>query len=281
MSVFPTATYRLQLHHEFTFAHARALVPYLKRLGISHVYASPFFRAAPGSMHGYDVCDHNALNPEIGTRAEFEVFSAELQSHELGLIVDFVPNHMGIEHAMNPWWRDVLENGPSSVYTRFFDIDWQPLKRELEGKVLLPVLSEQYGRTLEGGGFHLVFSGGNFCVDYSGYTLPLAQHTTRPLLRQAANLLTPTPPELESILTAIEHLPPRSETAEERINERVRESQIIRERLTRLCSETPAAAAAIQSVIARAGELRLMAELIAHHGLTPSFRTIGDWLVVV
>ena len=101
MSVIPTATYRLQFHRDFTFAQARALVPYLARLGISHVYASPFFRAAPGSMHGYDVCDHNELNPEVGTRAEFDAFSAELKAHGLGLIVDFVPNHMGIEGALN------------------------------------------------------------------------------------------------------------------------------------------------------------------------------------
>ena len=146
MSAFPTATYRLQFHAGFTFAQAREIVPYLARLGISHVYASPFFRAAPGSTHGYDVCDHNELNPEVGTRADFEAFSAELKTHGLGLIADFVPNHMGIEKALNPWWRDVLENGPSSPHARFFDIDWHPLKRELENKVLLPVLGEQYGR---------------------------------------------------------------------------------------------------------------------------------------
>ena len=116
MSAVPTATYRLQFHGGFTFAQARALVPYLARLGISHVYASPFFRAAPGSTHGYDICDHNALNPEVGSREDFEAFSAELKAHGLGLIVDFVPNHMGIEGALNPWWRDVLENGPSSRY---------------------------------------------------------------------------------------------------------------------------------------------------------------------
>ena len=140
MNAIPTATYRLQFHRGFTFADAQAVVPYLARLGISHVYASPFFRAAPGSPHGYDICDHNELNTEIGTRAEFEALSAELKSHGLGLIVDFVPNHMGIEHAVNPWWRDVLKNGPASAYACFFDIDWQPLKRELAGKVLLPVL---------------------------------------------------------------------------------------------------------------------------------------------
>ena len=249
MSDILTATYRLQFHRGFTFADARAVLPYLERLGISHVYASPYFRAAPGSTHGYDVCDHNALNPEIGTRAEFEALSAELQIRGLGLIVDFVPNHMGIEHAMNPWWRDVLENGPSSAYARFFDIDWQPLKRELKDKVLLPVLGEQYGRTLEGGGFQLVFSEGDFCVAFDGYTLPLAPHTTSPLLRRAAALLSPPPPELESIFTAVDHLPPCTDTAPERITERMRERLIIRDRLIRLCAETPAVSAAIQSVI--------------------------------
>src|SRR5262245_29617316 len=143
MNAIPTATYRLQFHRGFTFSQARDLVPYFARLGISHVYASPFFRAAPGSTHGYDVCDHNEFNPEIGTRGEFEEFAAELRKHGLGMIVDFVPNHMGIEHAINPWWRDVLQNGPSSAFARFFDIDWKPVKRELENKVLLPVLGEQ------------------------------------------------------------------------------------------------------------------------------------------
>ena len=250
MNAIPTATYRLQFHRGFTFADAQAVVPYLARLGISHVYASPFFRAAPGSTHGYDICDHNELNPEIGTRAEFEALSAELKSHGLGLIVDFVPNHMGIEHAVNPWWRDVLKNGPASAYACFFDIDWQPLKRELAGKVLLPVLGEQYGRTLENGGFQLEFAGGDFSVRHGELTLPLAPQTTLPLLREAVTRLSPTPPELESILTAIEHLPPRTETAPERITERMRECGIIRERLTRLCTEMPEVGEAIHSIIA-------------------------------
>lgn len=250
MNDIPTATYRLQFHRGFTFAQAREVIPYLARLGISHVYASPFFRAAPGSTHGYDICDHNELNPEIGTREEFEAMSGELKAHGLKLIVDFVPNHMGIEHAMNPWWRDVLKNGPSSPYARFFDIDWQPLKHELAGKVLLPVLGEQYGRTLEGGGFKLEFADGDFSVRHGDLTLPLAPHTIRPLLRQAVTQLTPAPPELESILTAIEHLPPRTDTAPERIAERVRECQIIRERIIRLCAEMPEVGAAIQNVVA-------------------------------
>ena len=144
----PRATYRFQFHKDFTFRDARALLPYLQAMGISDVYASPIFRAAPGSMHGYDICDHNALNPEIGTPAEFDDFVSELHRLGLGLIVDFVPNHMGIAEPQNDWWMDVLENGPSSPYARFFDIDWQPLKRELENKVLLPILGDQYGRVL-------------------------------------------------------------------------------------------------------------------------------------
>ncbi len=252
MSMIPTATYRLQFHREFTFANARALVPYLAQLGISHVYASPFFRAAPGSMHGYDVCDHNALNPEVGTREDFDAFSAELKAHGLGLIVDFVPNHMGIEHALNPWWRDVLENGPSSPFAPFFDIDWHPIKQELENKVLLPVLGEQYGDVLESDGFRVVFTGGEFQLCYGELTLPLAPRTTLPLLRRAIESLAPAPAELESIVTAIEHLPLRTETEPHRVAERMREKQIIRERIVRLDAESPAVAEAIEKV---AGEL--------------------------
>jgi (1->4)-alpha-D-glucan 1-alpha-D-glucosylmutase len=247
--VIPTATYRLQFQRCFTFAHAKEVVPYLAKLGISHVYASPFFRAAPGSTHGYDVYDHNKLNPEVGTREDFEALAAELQAHGMGMIVDFVPNHMGIEHAANPWWRDVLENGPASIYARFFDIDWHPLKSELADKVLLPVLGEQYGRTLEGGGFELVFDGGEFTMRHGEFNLPLALKTTRPLLRQAVTMLTPAPAELESILTAIEHLPPRTETVPERIAERVREGPIIRERLKRLTEAMPTVGDAIQKVV--------------------------------
>ncbi len=249
MTIIPRATYRLQFHSDFTFANARGLVPYLARLGISHVYASPFFRAAPGSTHGYDVYDHNELNPEVGTRGDFEDFSAELKAHGLGLILDFVPNHMGIERALNPWWRDVLENGPSSPFARFFDIDWQPLKRELENKVLLPVLGEQYGRVLESDGFRVAFTDGEFLLCYGELTLPLAPRTTQPLLRRAVELLPEAPPELESIVTAIGHLPARTETAPERIAERVRERGIIRDRLTRLCAETPVVGESIQRVI--------------------------------
>jgi (1->4)-alpha-D-glucan 1-alpha-D-glucosylmutase len=250
-NVRPTATCRLQFHRDFTFEHARDLIPYFAKLGISHIYASPFFRAAPGSTHGYDVCDHNELNPEIGTRAEFEAFCCELKAHGLGLIVDFVPNHMGIEHALNPWWRDVLENGPSSAFARFFDIDWKPIKRELENKVLLPVLAEQYGRTLESGGFRIAFAEGGFHLALAASTLPLSPRSTVSLLQQAVERLSPVPPELQSIVTAIQHLPSRTEVDPERVSEGARERGIIRERIVRLCTEVPSVSEAIEAVVTK------------------------------
>src|SRR5690606_20313983 len=123
------ATYRLQFNKEFSFEDATRLVPYLADLGISHLYASPIFKAAPGSMHGYDVVDYGEINPEIGTREELETLVAALRDHDMGLVIDFVPNHMGIEKGANPWWQDVLENGRMSRYADHFDIDWTPSKR--------------------------------------------------------------------------------------------------------------------------------------------------------
>jgi len=125
----PLATYRLQLHRNFTFSDARTVVPYLQALGITDCYLSPISKAAPGSEHGYDVIDSAVLNPELGTDEEFQEFFRTVQSHGMGLLLDVVPNHMGIGKTLNPWWRDVLENGPSSRYATAFDIDWHPTKR--------------------------------------------------------------------------------------------------------------------------------------------------------
>jgi (1->4)-alpha-D-glucan 1-alpha-D-glucosylmutase len=245
----PTATYRFQFHKGFTFRDALALVPYLHELGISHIYASPIFRATPGSTHGYDICDHNALNPEIGTREEFGALITALHDRGLGLIADFVPNHMGISETQNHWWMDVLENGPASIYARFFDIDWVPLKRELENKVLLPVLGDQYGRVLERGELKVRFEDGRFWLDYYSLRLPMGPRSTRPLLHRAVELLPKPPVELMSILTAVGHLPPNTETDPEKIAERMREKEVIRTRLVRLCKEMPAVREAIERAI--------------------------------
>src|SRR5262249_32600217 len=158
----PRATYPLPLHrrfpppHPFPLPDAAAVVPSLADLGVSDAYVSPILHARPGSTHGYDVVDHGRINPELGGGEAFEEFSAALRRHGLGLILDTVPNHMGINDPANGWWMDVLENGPSSAVAGHFDIDWQPVKPELANKVLLPILEDQYGTALEKGKFRLV-----------------------------------------------------------------------------------------------------------------------------
>ena len=167
----PLATYRLQFHAGFRFSDALQLVDYFSALGISHLYSSPIFKARAGSTHGYDITDHNKLNPELGTDEEFRALTDALKSRAIGLVLDIVPNHVGIgEH--NPWWQDVLANGRSSRFAEYFDIDWSPLKPELENKVLLPVLGLQYGEELESGRIKLEFDG-EFFVCYYDKRFPL------------------------------------------------------------------------------------------------------------
>jgi len=149
VSRIPLSTYRLQFNRAFTFTDAIRIVPYLHRLGISDVYASSYLKAVPGSGHGYDLTDPTSFNPEVGTEAEYQVFIQALKAHGMGQILDVIPNHMGIARSSNAWWSDVLDNGPSSSYARFFDIDWRPIKAELKDKVLLPILGDLYGLVLE------------------------------------------------------------------------------------------------------------------------------------
>ena len=161
----PLSCYRVQLNKDFRFEDARALVPYWDRLGITDLYTSPILKAFPGSSHGYDVVEHLELNPEIGTDAEHQALSRALRERQMGQVLDVVPNHMGIEGG-NRVWSEVLENGPSSVYAKYFDIDWRPVKDELEDKVLLPVLGDQYGKVLENGELQLEFdaAAGSFWI---------------------------------------------------------------------------------------------------------------------
>lgn len=183
----PRATYRLQLHRDFTFADAEALVPYLAALGISHLYLSPFLKARAGSRHGYDIIAHDQLNPEIGGMAGLERLAAALAVRDMGLIMDFVPNHMGVGGADNLWWLDVLEWGEDSPYARYFDIDWQPPRRELKGKVLLPFLGDHYGAVLERGELVPRFDRveGALSVWYWEHRFPIALRDYAALLRPA------------------------------------------------------------------------------------------------
>ncbi|HUQ72493.1 MAG TPA: alpha-amylase family glycosyl hydrolase, partial [Planctomycetaceae bacterium] len=173
----PTATYRVQFNARCTFREVTAVVPYLHALGISDLYASPFLQARPGSVHGYDIVNHAAINPEIGTLDELRALRAALRDHGMGLIADVVPNHMSAIPQLNVWWQDVLENGPSSAYAGYFDIDWMPLKHDLANKVLLPVLGDQFGKVLEDGQLVVTCEGGAFWVTYFEERFPIAPGT--------------------------------------------------------------------------------------------------------
>jgi (1->4)-alpha-D-glucan 1-alpha-D-glucosylmutase len=252
----PSSTYRLQFNRWFTFSQARELVPYLDALGVSDAYASPYFQAGAESLHGYDITDHNKLNAAIGSREEYDSWIAELQAHSMGQVLDFVPNHVGIAEPLNEWWMDVLENGPSSRFARYFDIDWHPLKSDLRDKVLLPILSDQYGRVLERGELQVRFEEGTFSLRYGERRLPIAPGTYRYVLdialqNHAEHKEEDFYAELQSILTALEYLPKRTEIDSKRVAERVREKEIIKRRLERRCAEAPQVQEAIEKALAQ------------------------------
>ncbi|MCC6166831.1 MAG: malto-oligosyltrehalose synthase [Caldilineaceae bacterium] len=272
----PAATYRLQFHPGFTFRAAAALTDYLHTLGVSDVYASPIFAARPGSLHGYDVTDPTRLNPELGSADDFASLALALRRREMGLILDIVPNHMGINDPTDAWWWDVLENGPSSVYAPYFDIEWQPVKDELENRVLLPVLGDQYGVVLESGQLKLVYADGAFQIGYYEHRYPVAPRTYRQILESCLAKLEPAAGseqdaaavlELQSVITAVSHLPPRTETAPQRIAERVREKEVIKRRLGTLYTTVPAFQAALDATVeefnGRPGDPRSMDALDA------------------
>jgi (1->4)-alpha-D-glucan 1-alpha-D-glucosylmutase len=242
----PEATYRLQFHAGFTFRDALQLVPYLRDLGITHCYASPYLRARPGSMHGYDIIDHNALNPEIGAPAEYEAFVAALHEAGLGQVLDMVPNHMAIATNDNAWWNDVLENGPASRHADYFDIAWSASPRgELQDKVLLPMLGEPYGDVLEAGQLRLAFEQGAFMVYYFDRRFPVAPRAYRRILghriEELEQTLGPESPELleyHSILTAARNLPDRTDIDPALVAERQREKEVIKRRLKTVAEQS-------------------------------------------
>ncbi len=254
----PTATYRLQFHKDFGFADATGLIEYLRDLGVSDAYASPIFKARAGSMHGYDVVDHSQIDPALGGEEAFDAFAAALKSSGLGLILDIVPNHMGIGETSNVWWMDVLENGPSSSYAAYFDIDWQPANPHLENKVLLPILEDQYGIVLEDGKLRLAYEDGAFFIHHYATSLPLAPGTYSTILSRQLDGLSESLGkddlrvlELQSILTAISHLPPRTESDPEKLEERRREKEVIKRRIATLYQESSEARDAVDAVLAQ------------------------------
>src|ERR1700679_3623236 len=252
----PSVTYRLQFNKSFTFEDAAGLVDYLHELGITDIYASPFLMAKPGSVHGYDVTDQSRFNPEIGDEASFLRLSTALERHKMGLICDVVPKHMCITHPSNVWWWDVLENGPSSPFARYFDIDWHPPKEELVNKVLLPTLGDQYGRVLENQEIQIVYADGQFHVSVYETPLPLAPGSWTMILEPAVAKLREKlgadhehVAELESIVTALGHLPGHTETDAAKIRERQREREIVKRRLSGLLEASREAAESIDGAL--------------------------------
>ena len=255
-ATIPVATYRLQFNAAFTFADATAIVDYLHALGISHAYASSYFKAVPGSTHGYDVADPTALNPEIGDARSYGAWVEALRASGMGHIIDLVPNHMGIAKSANPWWQDVLENGPSSRYAQVFDIDWHPLKKELENKVLLPILGDSYGAVLERQEMRLEYHDGAFRVRYYDQLLPIAPGTYDRILGANAHFLleeigldSEAGIEFLSIVTAIRHLPGREVQEPELLAERHREKEVIKRRLAALTGSSPEVLAHVERAV--------------------------------
>src|SRR3954453_3239324 len=173
-SALPESTYRLQFHAGFTFKDAIQIVPYLAELGITHVYASPYLKAKPGSTHGYDVTDHCSLNPEVGTQDDFDEWVEAMRQHGISHVLDIVPNHVGVATNDNTWWNDVLMHGPASRFANYFDIAWRGSPRpELHDKILLPVLGTTYGEALDKGDLRLVQEDGAYRVAYYDRRFPL------------------------------------------------------------------------------------------------------------
>lgn len=255
LATIPRATYRIQFHKDFDFDDARKVLPYLKRLGVSHVYCSPIQRARPGSLHGYDVMAHDEINPELGGREGFDRFTRALRENSMGNILDLVPNHMGVQGGENPWWTDTLENGPASLYAQHFDIDWQPLNPELAFKVLLPILGDHYGSVLKRGEMALRFEEGtgSMALAYFEHRFPLAPETYPEVLRRAEASIEDAElsASLASIATAFTNLPGRTVEAAVARAERARDKERLKARLARLCSREPRVAQAIAGAVAQ------------------------------
>jgi (1->4)-alpha-D-glucan 1-alpha-D-glucosylmutase len=254
----PASTYRLQFHAGFTFRDAERLIPYLHELGVSHIYSSPYLRARSGSTHGYDVADPSSLNPELGSEDDYAAMVAALERHGMGQLVDVVPNHMGIGDPGNYRWLDVLENGPASIYARFFDITWRPLgaRREGRAKLVVPTLGDQYGAVLEQGELRVDYLAGAFSIAYYDHRFPIAPDSYAQILQPCHERLQDElgrrhdhVQELASILTAVRHLPPRREVSTEAKEERAREKEIVKRRIRLLHEASSLFRAALEAVL--------------------------------
>lgn len=250
--VVPRATYRLQLRPGFGFAAAAGVAPYLARLGLSHIYSSPYLQAAAGSTHGYDVVDPRCVNEELGGREGHKEFSRRLEELGLGQILDIVPNHMAISAAENPWWWDVLENGQASRYAATFDVDWDHPEENLRNLVLLPILGDHYGRVLEAGQIRLEREGSQFRVRYFDHVLPVAPRSLEPILAAAGARARSA--QLSFLADTAGALPPPTATGRATTMRRHRDKEALLALLERLLQEEPATARAVDEILTRTND---------------------------
>lgn len=242
----PESTYRLQFHAGFTFRDATAIVPYLRDLGVTHVYASPYLKARAGSTHGYDVIDHGSLNPEIGAPADYDNWLAALREHGLGHILDIVPNHVGVATNENAWWSDILENGPASRFAHHFDIAWHGSPRpELQDKVLLPLLGKPYAQVLESGELKLTFENGTFAINYYDRRFPISPRTyPRILAHRITELESRLDPagddwrEYQDLISLADDLPARRATGSLQVEERHANAEALKRSLAKLAARS-------------------------------------------
>ena len=238
----PLATYRLQFNKNFTFKDATRILDYLRELGITEIYASPILTSRRGSGHGYDVTNPNRLDPDLGTEKDFEVFVNQLEKRGMGLLLDIVPNHMAAS-SENPWWMDVLENGPDSAFSSYFDIDWHPPSRNLDNKILLPILGRPFGEALDSGELKLNFHDGQFSIEYFESSFPLAPRTYLAVLQnrigRLKNLLDENSApyhEYQGIVAALSLISDRDTTPAESASDKRVRFESIRERLRQLAA---------------------------------------------
>ncbi len=258
----PLSTYRLQLGADLTLGDVGRLLPYLRQLGVSDFYVSPLFRARAESSHGYDVVDHGTIDPAIGDLAAFQRLADAARGADMGILLDVVPNHMGINDPSNVWWLDVLENGEGSYFADFFDIEWRPTASALQDTILLPCLAEPFGSVLENGELRVIYDEQRLQLTYGDRRFPLAPPTWAEILELAAaqqgEVAAHGDPgafadwaELHSIIAQLRHLPPRSSRDAASMEERYREQQIARRRLDQLVSTSAPVRAALDAAIAR------------------------------
>jgi (1->4)-alpha-D-glucan 1-alpha-D-glucosylmutase len=249
----PTSTYRLQFNSGFRFVDGRDLVPYLSDLGITDLYSSPRYKARRGSSHGYDIANPLRVNSELGTEEDFDDMACKLQNYGMGLLLDTVPNHMAASYE-NPWWMDVLENGQSSSYATYFDIDWHPPISKAaylqENRVLLPILGDLYGNVLDRGELTLKMEDTGIHVRYYDTRLPLDPKSYSAILARMGQALPPGNAELLDLLSAVERLPARDDPAPEHVMERRRDKERIKDGLWRASQSDPAFRAALDETLA-------------------------------